>query len=125
MKRRTSIHIAGFKHVNPIPNAARIGNMLMSGVIVGMDSDGSLPSDITRQCSNMFAHIRSIVEQAGGTTEDILKITVWMKDPTQRGVLNDEWLKMFPDENNRPARHTMLAAGGPALIQCDITAVIE
>ena len=29
MVRRKSIHIGGFKHANPIPNASRIGNLLM------------------------------------------------------------------------------------------------
>jgi 2-iminobutanoate/2-iminopropanoate deaminase len=91
-----------------------------------VDADGKLPLGMVQQCANMFTHIRSIVESAGGTTEDIIKMTVWMKDPSQRDVLNAEWLKMFPDEKNRPARHTMQAAGsGSSLIQCDITAVIE
>ena len=37
MARRKSIHIGEFKHANPIPNASRIGNLLMSGVILGRD----------------------------------------------------------------------------------------
>jgi hypothetical protein len=37
MTRRKSIHIGEFKHANPIPNACRIGNLLMSGVILGRD----------------------------------------------------------------------------------------
>ena len=38
MTRRKSIHIGEFKHANPIPNACRIGNLLMSGVILGRDA---------------------------------------------------------------------------------------
>ena len=34
-------------------------------------------------------------------------MTVWMADPSQRESLNREWLKMFPDADSRPARHTM------------------
>ena len=125
MTRRKSIHIGEFKHANPIPNACRIGNLLMSGVILGRDATGKMPEKIEDQCANMFGHMKAIVEAGGGTTDDIIKMTVWLQDRTQRAPVNTEWLKMFPDENNRPARHTMLAAGGPALIQCDITAVIE
>ena len=33
--RRQSVHIGAFKHANPIPNASRIGNLVMSGVILG------------------------------------------------------------------------------------------
>jgi hypothetical protein len=32
MAKRTSIDIKGFTHQNPIPNATRIGNILVSGV---------------------------------------------------------------------------------------------
>jgi hypothetical protein len=32
-----------------------------------------------------------------------------LKDFKQRELVNEQWLKMFPDENNRPARHVMQA----------------
>lgn len=126
MSRRHSIQIPSFKHVNPIPNAARVGNLLMSGVIHGVDPDThTLPADLETQCRNMFAHVRSIVEAGGGTMDDIVKMTVWLKDVTQRDVLNKAWLAAFPDADNRPARHALPVVGdSPALIQCDVTAVI-
>jgi 2-iminobutanoate/2-iminopropanoate deaminase len=58
--------------------------------------------------------------------DDILKMTVYMKDASQRAALNKVWLEVFPDENTRPARHTtQVALEGKRLIQCDFTAVIE
>jgi 2-iminobutanoate/2-iminopropanoate deaminase len=127
MSRRRSVHIPGFKHVNPIPNACRIGNLMMSGVIIGVDpATGKLPPDLETQCANMFAHVRSTVETAGGSVEDIVKMTVWLKDPARREVLNKAWVSMFPDEHARPARHALPIVGdGPGLIQCDVTAVID
>ena len=126
MTRRKSIHIGEFKHANPIPNASRIGNLLMSGVILGRDPvTGAMPPGIADQCTNMFAHMKAIVEAGGGTTSDIIKMTVWLQDRTQRGPINAEWLKMFPDEHSRPARHAMqMNMDGGALVQCDFTAVI-
>lgn len=126
-KRRKSIHIPNFKHVNPIPNACRLGNLVMSGVILGRDpGSGQMPESLEAQCSNMFACMKAIVEAAGGTTDDIVKITVWLKDRSQRGPLNEEWLKMFPDEHSRPARHALpLDLEGGALVQCDFTAVVD
>ena len=124
--RRKSIHIGGFKHVNPIPNACCIGNLVMSGVILGRDGDGKMPETLEAQCANMFAHMKATVEAAGGATGDIIKMTVWLKDRSQRGPLNAEWLKMFPDEHSRPARHSQSAdMEGGSLVQCDFTAVID
>jgi 2-iminobutanoate/2-iminopropanoate deaminase len=83
--RRRSVHIGGFKHANPIPNACRIGNLLMSGVILGRDPvTGTMPKTIEEQCAHMFAHMQAIVEAGGGTTDDIIKMTVWLQDRTQR-----------------------------------------
>ena len=54
-------------------------------------------------------------------------MTVWLKDRSQRAPLNDEWLKMFPDADARPARHALPTDNmdGGALVQCDFTAVID
>ena len=124
--RRVSIRIPGFRHKNPIPNAARIGNLVMSGIINGVDPEtGEVAEGMEAQCRFLFAHVRSIVEAAGGTTDDILKITVWMRDRSRREALNREWLTMFPDEASRPARHSLQAdLEGRLEIQCDFVAVL-
>jgi 2-iminobutanoate/2-iminopropanoate deaminase len=124
---RKSIEIGDFKHSNPIPAASRIRNMVMSGVITGKDAHtGKVPETLEGQCAAMFAHVRDIITAAGGTTDHILKMTVWLRDLSNRKALNEEWVKMFPDPANRPARHALPHHGeGPALILCDFTAVIE
>tara|TARA_R110002167_G_scaffold49932_1_gene145931 strand:+ start:298 stop:687 length:390 start_codon:yes stop_codon:yes gene_type:complete len=128
MAKRQSVNFPGFSHANPIPNASRIGNIMMSSVISGRDPDGSgLPEDLAGQIVNIFKHVRSAVETAGGTPDDILRITFYVKDPAVgRPALNEEWVKMFPDENSRPARHTLTLAGsGPNLVTCEFTAVFQ
>jgi 2-iminobutanoate/2-iminopropanoate deaminase len=51
---------------------------------------------------------------------------VWLQDRSQRGPVNTEWLKMFPDPHSRPARHALqMDMDGGALVQCDFTAVID
>lgn len=126
MNRRQSIYIPGFRHKNPIPNAAMIDNVLMSGVINGVDpATGSVAHGMESQCLFMFAHVRAIVDAAGGSTDDILKMTVWMRDRSNREPLNREWLQMFPNEANRPARHSFqVDLEGGIEIQCDVTAII-
>ena len=126
MAKRKSIDIAGFGHANPIPAACRIGNLMVSGGVHGVDpATGKVAPTLEAQCAHMFQHVRAIVEAAGGTTDDIIKLTVWMNDRSQRDALNREWVKMFPDEHTRPARHTMRAQlDGGMLIQCDVMAVI-
>jgi len=125
MAKRKSIDITGFQHSNPIPNATRIGNLLMSGVLVGLDpGTRNMPADLDAQLTNLFAHVKEVVETAGGTTDDIIKITVWLKNPNDRELLNKHWVKMFPDKSARPSRHTLpLLGDSVGLVQCDVTAV--
>jgi 2-iminobutanoate/2-iminopropanoate deaminase len=127
MPKRKSINYPGFKHENPIPNASRIGNILMSSIISGRDPQTStMPADLEGQVTNIFKQIRLCVEAAGGSVDDIIKVNFWMKDPaTGRKALNGEWTAMFPDPQSRPARHTLaLPANSPNHVTCDFTAVI-
>jgi 2-iminobutanoate/2-iminopropanoate deaminase len=120
-----SINVEGYAHMNPIPVASRAGNLLMSGVITGRDtSSGAMPASIDDQCSNMFRTVEKVVEAAGGTTANIVKMAIWLRDSGNRDALNREWVKMFPDAESRPARHTTpLTDAGDTLVQCDVTAV--
>jgi enamine deaminase RidA (YjgF/YER057c/UK114 family) len=128
---RRSVYIAGFSHVNPIPAGCRFGNFLVTGVIVGKDAvTHELPASLEEQCANVFAHMRAIVEAAGGGTRNIVKVTVWhngiLDDPAQRAVLNRAWIAMFPDENSRPARHAVRAQIDPGQhFVCDMMAIFD
>jgi 2-iminobutanoate/2-iminopropanoate deaminase len=127
MKRR-SIEIEGFQHDNPIPSASRIGPFVVSGGISGKDpKTGKIPDGIDDQCTLVFMHMRKLIEAASGTPDDILKVTVWLRDGAHRKNLNQEWLRMFPDAESRPARHTFIGQdlAGNMLIQCEFWAVLR
>ena len=127
MANRKSIEIEGFAHKNPIPAACRLGNMLMTGIITGTDpATGKLAATLEEQCANIFQHVRAVMAGAGGSTDNIVKMNVWMADRSKRDVLNAEWVKMFPDADSRPARHTsQTALEDGQLIVCDITAMFD
>lgn len=126
MGKRTAIYVEGFGHKNPIPAACRVGNTVASGIIYGLDvATGKPAATLDEQAKLMFQHLETIIEAAGGTTADIVKLTVWMVDRSKREAVNREWLAMFPDAATRPARQAMQAElGSGILVQCDFLAVI-
>ena len=106
----------------------KIGNMVFSSGVMGQDPQThQVPKDDPQgQAQLMFQHVKTLVEQAGGTTDNIAHMTVFLKDNAYREHVNTEWLKMFPSEHDRPARHTLLwNLPGDMLVQCEIVAVLD
>jgi len=126
MSDRKAIHIEGFQHSNPIPNAAQIGNILVSGALMARDSrTNRIAEGIEAQTALVFRHMREVIEAAGGTPDDIIKVNVALRDHNNRDALNAEWTKMFPDDATRPARQTTpLVEDSPFLIHLDFMAVL-
>ena len=127
MTDRVSVNLPGFSHVNPIPAASRIGPFLFSGVLTGRDPQTrELPPAIDEQCENVFTHVRALMDAAGGSVDDIVKMTFWLADYRDRDALNRGWLALFPDASSRPARQAMAATlDGGCLIQCDLVAILQ
>jgi len=123
-----SIHVYGVKHGAPIPMGARVGNMIFSSGIMGTDpSTGKVPEDLESQCVFAFANMKTMLENAGATTKSVGTIKVYMKDRSQREAVNRPWLEMFPDEDDRPARHAIEYEAFPpgVLVQLEIVAVVD
>jgi 2-iminobutanoate/2-iminopropanoate deaminase len=67
-----------------------------------------------------------VVTAAGGSMDDIVSMRIYAPDRSVRDPLNEQWVKAFPDPADRPARHLLVTElTRPALIQCEITAVLE
>ena len=85
------------------------------------------PDSPEAQIKNAFGHVATILKLAGGSPADVVKITVHLKDKAMREMVNQEWIKMFPDEKDRPVRHTLSAPDLPGgnIIQLEMMAVLE
>ena len=105
---------------------AAIGNIVFSSAISGRDpKTNTLPGDPDKQAEVLFQNIKSFMERAGGTTDDIVRMTVYLKEERYRESINKEWLKLFPSEHDRPARHAIrVDVRGEMLFQIEIFAVV-
>jgi enamine deaminase RidA (YjgF/YER057c/UK114 family) len=126
MARRKSVHIKGMEHGAPIPNGVVIDNMIFSSAISGKDAKtGVLSPDPDEQAEAMFRNLRLFMETAGGAPENIAYMKVYLKEEKLRDSVNKAWLKMFPDEHDRPARHSIKTElRGDNLFQIEVIAVL-
>ncbi|MCL2471229.1 MAG: RidA family protein [Propionibacteriaceae bacterium] len=126
-QRRRSIDVDGLGHGGiPIPEASRVGPLLVSGGIGPMDpATGSVSDDQATQVATAFDNVIRVMTAAGGTTDDIVKVTVLARDRTIRGAVDARWVEMFPDPDSRPARHMLVTdLAGSTLIQLEIIAYL-
>ncbi len=127
MGRRKSYEVEGYSHgKNPIPAVSRVGDIIASGGISGRDlTTGALAETLEGQCELMFKLMEFIVETAGATVDDIVKMTVYLRKGISRDALNNQWNRYFPDADSRPVRHVIIYDNLPEkmLIQCEFLAV--
>jgi enamine deaminase RidA (YjgF/YER057c/UK114 family) len=129
MANRTSITVPGFSHgQQPIPAASRVGPLVATGGVHGVDpATGKLPEALEDEVRSMFSNLARIMAAAGGSLDDVARITVFVRALEHRGAVNAEWIALFPDAESRPARHTLLNEdlAGNMRVQCDALAFIS
>jgi 2-iminobutanoate/2-iminopropanoate deaminase len=113
-------------HGAPIPMGSRIDNIIYSSGIGGTDrATGQTPADGLVQVQNTFANLVAFLDAADATPGDVIRVTVSISDNSLRSAINDEWLKLFPDAEDRPARHISThELGGAMVIQIEVVAVV-
>lgn len=126
MTKRLVIQINGSAHENPIQTAVKIGNMVYTSALMGTDpSSGQMPETVEEEVAQLFTYILEIMEKAGGSSENIAHLSVSVTDRSYKEIVNKEWLKLFPDPDNRPARHTTVHSLKPGVhVQVEMVAVL-
>jgi len=126
-RRLRSIEVPGVSHGKaPIPMGARVGNTLYSSGIPGVDpATGQLAADAAGQARLAFDNMRALLAGGGASLEDVVRMTVYLKDNSAREHVNAEWVKCFPDPHDRPARHTLVYdLQGGMLLQLEVIAIV-
>lgn len=126
-KKRKSIEVHGVTHGSaPIPMASQIGNIVYSSAIMGKDpATNALPDDVRGEIECLFRNVGAVMTAAGGTPDDIIRMSVYLRSNDLRPLFNEEWLKMFPDPDSRPARHITLADLQNRMnVQVEIVAIV-
>ena len=93
------------QHHNPVPNAAILRGLLVTSSILGkrLDSD-EYPADRGEQTALVFSYLEAILDEAGATSQDVIKLDLYFADKADRALANEHWLRLWPDPAHRPAR---------------------
>ncbi|HEX6801644.1 MAG TPA: RidA family protein [Candidatus Binatia bacterium] len=126
--KRQPLEIPGLSHRDPLPMGTKTGNMVYSSVLGGQDpKTNKAVAGTVEQMEQAFQNMRALVELAGGTTDDIGLVWVFLRDKADQPALIDAWLKMFPHDGDRPSRKTIMydeLKGRETLVQLQFAAAL-
>ncbi|HUO46728.1 MAG TPA: RidA family protein [Acidimicrobiia bacterium] len=96
----------GMKHASS-PQAVRAGDFVFLSSVRGVDPATQAPiEDPLTQFRQGFENIRVVLHGAGLALGDIVKLTIYLKDPGRhRSALDQAWNEAFP--GTPPARSTV------------------
>ena len=94
----------------PLSQGTRFGNLVFVSGSVGRNPEtGRFPEGgIKEQTRQTLENIKAVLDEAGSSMENILKVTAFLKDLDDRPGFNQVYSSYFPA--NQPAR-TALGAG--------------
>lgn len=123
---RKSIHTgAAPAAVGPYSQAVRVGDQLFCSGQIPLDpATGELVAGgFAEQSERVFANLEAVVEAAGMSLADVVKVTVYLTDLVHFGELNTIYAEKFAEPH--PARVTVGVASLPkgALVEIEAVAV--
>jgi 2-iminobutanoate/2-iminopropanoate deaminase len=123
-KQTVNVELASANpHLSP---ATRFGNLLFVAGQTGRHPvTGELGKDIREQTRNTLERIKTVLEAAGSSLDNVLTATTYLTNVRDLGAYNEEYGKYFP--RNKPARTTVTVASLNApemLIEITVTACI-
>src|SRR5436189_1150736 len=101
----------------PLSFAARTGDLLFVSGIPGFDAQGALPDSFEAQFSNVVANIKRILDEAGATMRDLVKVNVLLTRAADVATMNVLYASAFGPAPY-PARTTsvVVALPNPAML---------
>ncbi len=126
MKREILSNTRGPKSIGPYSQAVRCqGLIFISGQVAIDPATNSLISDtsIEAQTRRVLDNISTLLEEAGSSMAQALKVTVYLSDLADFAAMNDIYQSFFPA--NPPVRSTVEVSRLPRDARVEIDVIAE
>lgn len=109
--------------IGPYSQGVRAGGFIfISGQIPLDPTSGEVVNgDVAQQTDRVMRNIRAILDDSGGTLEDVVKTTIFLADMNDFATVNEVYGRYFSSEP--PARATVQVARLPKDVKVEIEAV--
>jgi 2-iminobutanoate/2-iminopropanoate deaminase len=109
----------------PFNQAIRIGNMVFTSGQAGRNRETGKMGDVRDQARRCIGNIAAILETAGASLADVVKVTVFLKHAGDWKAFNEEYLKLMSEP--LPARTSAIVQlkSDDMLCEMECIAVIQ
>jgi enamine deaminase RidA (YjgF/YER057c/UK114 family) len=89
---------------NSLPAGAKIGSVIVAPQIMPVDpSSGKIAGDdMESQLRAVFQNMDRVLEAGGAKRGDVARVTLFMRQVSDRTAMNKVYAEWYPDENTRP-----------------------
>jgi 2-iminobutanoate/2-iminopropanoate deaminase len=115
------------KPIGPYSQAIIAGNLIFIAGQIPIDpaTNQVVQGDIKEQTRRVLENLRAILESVGATFDDVVKVTIYMKDLNEFSAMNEVYSEYF--KNSPPARTTVEVSRLPrdVKIEIDLIAIVK
>lgn len=109
--------------IGPYAQGVVVSNMLYTSGQIALRADGSLnDGDVVVQTQQVLANLKAIIEAAGGSLQQVVKTTVFLKNLDDFSAMNEVYAEAF--SGHTPARSTVQVAKLPRDVLVEIEAIV-
>ena len=112
--------------IGPYSQAVKAGNLVYLSGQIGLDpATMEMVDGVEAQARQVFANLKAVCEAAGGSLGDAVKLTIYLTDLANFGVVNEIMKSCFGEPF--PARATVGVRELPrgALVEADLVLVLD
>lgn len=112
--------------IGPYSQAVKVGNQVFLSGQIGLDPVSmQLADGVEAQAVRVFDNLKAVAAAAGGGFADVVKISIYLTDLANFGVVNEIMTRYFAEPY--PARATVGVRELPrgALVEADLVLVLD
>ena len=108
------------KPIGPYSQAIIAGDFIFTAGQIPIDpkTNQVVQGDIKEQTRQVFENFKAILEEAGAAFDDVVKVTVYMKDLSEFPAMNEVYSEYF--KSSPPARTTVEVSRLPRDVKIEI-----
>ncbi len=108
--------------IGPYSQAIKAGEFLFISGQIPVDRDGNLvEGGIKAQTRQVLENIRAILEAAGAGLDNVVKVTVYLKDMNDFSAMNEVYAEYFG--SSKPARAAVEVSRLPKDVRIEVEAI--